>query len=103
MTSDGVGVRLAFRHGAVLVRKNRVVAVGYNSYKTHPLLAERTEFPYLHAETHAIFRYGMDNCEGLDLYVARINREGELQNSAPCLVCRTVIRDVGIANVYHSL
>ena len=54
--------------GAVLVDKNSVMSVGNNSYKTHPIMATRTELPYLHAEQHAIIRRGLDNCDNLDLY-----------------------------------
>ena len=72
MNSPGVGQRNSFRLGAVIVEKNSILSVGNNSYKTHPLMAYRTEWPFLHAEQLAIIRRGLDNCEGHDLYVVRI-------------------------------
>ena len=73
MNGSGVGAgRKAYRLGSVLVNKNSIISVGNNSYKTHPLLKHRTEWPFLHAEQHAIIKRGLDNCEGLDLYVVRI-------------------------------
>ena len=103
MTGNGVGKkRKLFRLGAVLVHKNIIVSVGMNSYKTHPLMAPRTEWPFLHAEQHAIVRAGVDNCEGLDLYVARVLKNNELALSKPCSVCTKLIKNVGIRNVYYS-
>jgi len=102
MTGTGVGMRSKFRLGAVLVYKNSIVSVGTNSYKTHPLMSKRTEWPYLHAEQHAIVRAGVDNCEGLDLYIARVKKDNSLALSKPCNVCAELIRDVGIKNIYYS-
>jgi deoxycytidylate deaminase len=102
MTGSGVGGKSKFRLGAILVHKNNIISVGTNSYKTHPLMAARTEWPYLHAEQHAIIRAGVDNCEGLDLYIARVLKNNKLALSKPCNVCSKLIRDVGIKNVYYS-
>jgi len=102
MTGSGVGGKSKFRLGAILVHKNNIISVGTNSYKTHPLMAARTQWPYLHAEQHAIIRAGVDNCEGLDLYIARVLKNNNLALSKPCNVCNKLIRDVGIKNVYYS-
>ena len=102
MAGSGVGMKSKFRLGAILVYKNSIVSVGMNSYKTHPLMAARTEWPFLHAEQHAIIRAGVDNCEGLDLYIARVLKNNDLAMSKPCDVCIELIKDVGIKNVYYS-
>jgi len=34
--------------------------------------------------------------------VVRINKVGKLLNSIPCSLCRGLINDVGISNVYFS-
>ena len=102
LTGNGVGSKSRFRLGAVLVYKNNIVAGGTNSYKTHPLMAERTEWPFLHAEQHAIIRAGVDNCEGLDLYIARVLKNNTLALSKPCDVCAELIKEVGIKNTYYS-
>ena len=102
MNGSGVGAgRKAFRLGSVLVNKNSIISVGNNSYKTHPLLKHRTEWPFLHAEQHAIIRRGLDNCEGLDLYVVRILKNFNYAISYPCDVCKQLIKEVGIRNVYY--
>ena len=95
MAGTGVGTRGKFRLGAILVHR-------MNSYKTHPLMAARTSWPFLHAEQNAIIRAGMDNCEGLDLYIARVLKNNDLAMSKPCKVCIKLIEDVGIRNIYYS-
>ena len=102
MTGTGVGTRGNFRLGAILVHRNSIVSIGMNSYKTHPLMAARTSWPFLHAEQNAIIRAGLDNCEGLDLYIARVLKNNTLAMSKPCKVCIKLIKDVGIRNIYYS-
>ena len=102
LASEGVGKRKNFRHGAVIVKKNQVLASGHNSYKTHPLMAKYTAFPHLHAEQKAIINLGLDNCHGLDLYVVRINSKKDFMMSKPCSICRMLIDKVGIRNVYYT-
>ena len=102
MAGTGVGTRGNFRLGAVLVHRNSIVSIGMNSYKTHPLMAARTSWPFLHAEQNAIIRAGMDHCEGLDLYIARVLKNNDLAMSKPCKVCIKLIEDVGIRNIYYS-
>ena len=102
MAGNGVGTRGNFRLGAVLVHRNSIVSIGMNSYKTHPLMAARTSWPFLHAEQNAIIRAGMDHCEGLDLYIARVLKNNDLAMSKPCKVCIKLIEDVGIRNIYYS-
>ena len=102
MAGSGVGTRGNYRLGAILVYKNNIVSVGMNSYKTHPILQKRTAWPFLHAEQHAIVRAGVDNCEGLDLYVARVLKNNNLAMSRPCGICDKLIKEVGIKNIYYS-
>ena len=101
MNSPGVGPKNTFRLGAVIVEKNSILSVGNNSYKTHPLMASRTEWPFLHAEQLAIIRRGLDHCDGHDLYVVRILKNLNYAISFPCEVCRKLIFDVGIRNVFY--
>ncbi len=93
-----------FRLGATLVSpRGMVVAKGHNSYKTHPLLAKRTPWPYLCAETDCLIRYGLDNCEGHTLYVCRCGRNGGLRMAKPCEVCQWFIKEAKIKRVFYSI
>lgn len=100
----GVGHRTrSFRVGAVLFdKKKRILDVRPNSMKTHPFLKRITPFPFLHAEAHCILSHGINNCEGLDLLVCRINKDGSLNMACPCEVCRTLIKMAKIRNVYYT-
>ena len=102
MSGNGVGTKGSkFRLGAVLVEKNSIISVGHNSYKTHPIMANRTEWPFLHAEQHAIIRRGLDNCDNLNMYVVRVLKNNDMAVSYPCDVCRELISNIGIKNVFY--
>jgi len=100
----GSGVKKgSYRLGSVIVKGKTIVSVGTNSYKTHPLLTRVTQYPYLHAEQQALFRYGLDNCEGLSLYVCRIYKDNRFALSKPCKTCYNFIKIAGIKKVYYTL
>ena len=101
IAGDGVGSG-KFRHGAVIYHKNVLLSVGINSYKTHPKLIQQTEYPYLHAEQHALFRLGTDNTKGRTMYVIRIGRNCHILESRPCEVCQFFLNEAKLKNVYYS-
>jgi hypothetical protein len=74
------------RHCSVILHRGRVVAVGTNQMKTHPI-AKR--YGYLFDEMHSeldAFR----KCEGragLELWNFRFNRFGQERISRPCPKC----------------
>lgn len=83
------------RIAAFALRKNRVVAIGINSYiKTHPRqhllarLAGQHRREYLHAEISALIRAPRD---ADTLVVVRIDKQGNFACAAPCPVCRAGI------------
>lgn len=81
-----------------------------NMLKTHPWLTKYTKHPFLHAESHAILKHGINNCEGLDLVVLRFSKDHEIKDkqifkltmSYPCSACWSMIKDVGIRRVFYS-
>lgn len=90
------------RHGAVIVRSGRVLAVGVNKFRNHPkqTLAHRIkEDCSTHAEVDALNR-----CDprGATLYVARINNNGEDRMSRPCTNCAQAIELAGIKKIVWS-
>ena len=105
LTTEGTHTRKGsrFRLGAVLVDKH-VVCSGVNSYKTHPILRHKTQWPHLHAEQHALIKHGLNNCAGLDLYVCRIlSNDTTMALSKPCSVCIEFIIEARIRTVYYSI
>jgi dCMP deaminase len=90
------------KHGAVVVRSGRVLAVGVNRFRNHPSQIEThriKEDCSIHAEVDALNR-----CDprGATLYVARINNRGEHRMSRPCPLCARVIKEAGIKKIVWS-
>ena len=102
LASIGTNRRNSYRVGACLFKKKRVKAVAHNSHKTHPLLSTFSEWPCLHAESAAIVKYGVENCEGLDLCVVRVTKKNKLTMAKPCSACSRLIAEAGIRRVYYS-
>ena len=98
--STGVGRTNNNRLGAVVFNKSKT-SVGWNSYKTHPNL-RHYEYPCLHAEAHAMIKFGLDNCNGCDILVTRILRNGSLTMAKPCNECQQLMRTYGIRNTYYT-
>ena len=89
-------------------KRGKILSVGQNSYlKTHPLQARHAavaglpEKQYLHAEVHAITRC-RDLSKAHRIFVARYNKHGQPVLAAPCPVCVSAIKAVGIKNVSHT-
>ena len=103
---DGPGVGGStgdtFRLGAVLVSGPVGIVSRYNSYKTHPVLAKFTPYPYLHAEQAVILFQGLDNCTGLSLFTLRITRQEEIALAKPCKICQELIKLAKIEVVYYT-
>ena len=98
---DGVG-RSYVRHGAVLVDNKTIVSTGFNCRKTHPYLSKVTTFPFFHAESHAILRQGFETTPGMSLFVLRIRKTGHIGLSAPCNICKAIIKMAGIKETWYS-
>lgn len=85
--------------GAVIVKKNKVIAKAHNLDKTHPIFGSG-RYKNLHAEGHAIWkavRQGID-VTGSTIYVYRKN-----ENLAkPCPCCMRLIQKYGIKNVIYT-
>jgi deoxycytidylate deaminase len=99
-------------HIAFLIRKNKIVKIGWNKNKTHPATKE---FSYLqgnskyeeinvgiHAEFDVLNKYGRDKLHDYELIVLRVDGEGKLNNSRPCYGCSQMIKKFEIKDVYYS-
>ena len=104
------------RIGAVLVRRNRVIGVGFNHYKSHPFQKEYSkndEAIFFHAEVHAIknalSNVTVDDLAKSTLYIARAKKgkafkEGKWRYGAsrPWTGCASCINEFGIPNVVYT-
>ena len=99
--------------GAIVVKKNKIISVGVNSYKTHPIQRRYNIFRFnifttdtahtLHAEIQALVNipYGTELSD-LTLYTYRENRDGKLAKSRPCPSCMNLIKDIGIKKICYT-
>ncbi len=95
-----------FRHGAVLVKGSSIRSVSTNKHRhcsfgtrfRHPDYGDAT----LHAELGAILGIDRATTQGADVYVARINKEGEARISKPCQMCEAAMRHVGVRRVFYT-
>lgn len=90
------------RHGAVIVRGGRPIAVGINKFRNSPsqTVEERVSIDCsVHAEIDA-----MSKCDpsGGVLYVARLSRTGSTALSRPCGMCWDAMEEAGIKRVVWS-
>ena len=92
---------------AAVVHKGKIVAMGKNQTKTHPVAAlysKHEDAIYLHAEVDAInkAKKRLSSLEDTQLYVMRMKHDGLLGNSLPCEGCSRCISDFGILTVIYS-
>lgn len=94
------------RHGAVLIRGGSVMNASFNK-DSYSSFGTRFRSPSrgpatVHAEIGCILGMSRDVTSGADLYVCRINREGEFRNSKPCSMCHEALKHVGVKRVYYT-
>ena len=85
---------------ALVVRKSKVIAIGYNSRKTSPRMDTRMNM--LHAEYHAILRCPESDLRGCDVVVARARSQGKAGLARPCEACQEILRRGGIKRVFYT-
>ena len=86
--------------GCVIVKKNKIVGVGFNEVKTHT----QSPHPYkmLHAEISALLWNSYKDLEGSEAYVYRERKDGKLALAKPCSACESALRVAKIKKVYYS-
>lgn len=89
------------RHGCVLTKGGSVIGVGVNTFRNHPCSVSNpnNESSY-HAEIMALKATSLP--VGATAYVARVNRQGVVRMSMPCIRCAKALRLSGIKRVLWS-
>lgn len=77
-----------FKHGAVVVRHGKVLAVSPNILKNDPKHCP-VESCSVHAEVAAMRKAGWP--KRVHLYVARVNSHGDVRLSKPCEDCEAIL------------
>ncbi len=87
---------------ALVLKKNRVLAIGYNSRKTSPIMQD-SRMQMQHAESHAITRCRPDELQGADIIIARCRPSGKPGLAKPCEICERILRSRGVRRVFYTI
>lgn len=100
------------KHFSFILERNRLICVGINNPKTHPL---NLKFNYInkqklkindivgtHSELSAVIKLGNENCRGLTIVNTRINRNNQLDYSCPCSGCKDMIKKLGFKKLLYT-
>ncbi len=94
------------RHGAILIKGGSIINTCYNKDKFCSFGArfrDRHRGPAtIHAELGCVLGIPRAVTTGADIYVCRVNKQGQFRNSKPCAMCHEVLKHVGIRRVYYT-
>ena len=102
-----VSIDFRSRHAAILTINNKIISIGINKSKTHPLQKKYSRHPSLtaiHAEIDCLSRVDKDSLDGhrTTLYIAMINPDGSPHLSCPCSGCSKAINDYNIDRIIYT-
>jgi hypothetical protein len=110
--SERMGVWARCRHFTFIVDGSRIVCTGTNTRKTHPAnlmysyvnrkMEPISSFVGTHSEMRAVLSLGLDKCRGLTLVNVRVDRNGKLALSKPCVGCMDMIEKAKFGVVFHT-
>lgn len=98
-TASKLSDHSAHKLGAVIVKKNKIISIGFNKKKTHT----KSNHPWkgLHAEVCAIIKTKKDLI-GCTIYVYRETKLGRLATAKPCPSCFLAIKKTGIKEICYT-
>lgn len=99
------------RCGCVIVSK-QILSIAHNLEKSHPIQAELNYYRFghddncqhhIHAEINAIVKVkDKKKLKGAAIYIARIDRWGNLKDAFPCKACLKLIHKYGIKKIIYT-
>jgi len=103
VTREAMKSECTFKHGACLVYKNKIIAQGYNKYIYNKVNDKQRRYT-IHAEVDCVAKIppkAFDSTK-LELYVVRINKQGDLKDSKPCNNCYNFLIRRNIHKIFFS-
>jgi cytidine deaminase len=98
------------RLAAAILYKNKIVSIGTNKYKTHPVMKKFCKNPdaiFLHAEVDAIHKatklLTLKQLEKATLVVVRVKQDGSSGLAKPCAGCQDCIDHYKLKEVVYTL
>jgi deoxycytidylate deaminase len=92
------------KHGACLLKGNKMHSIGYNKYIRTDVINDQTVRFTIHAEIDALCKIDNKYTKGMDILIIRIGnaKTQKLRNSRPCNACIDKLIQRGIRKVYYS-
>lgn len=94
---------------AVIAKRKKILAVGYNKHKTHPMMLKYTDNELrvsIHAEVDALVNalknYSPEELVGSEIYIARLLKNGKTGIAKPCEICQKALEDHGITSIHWT-
>lgn len=95
--------------GAVIAFGSKVVSVGWNSHKSHPMQKHYNQLSgrlaprhACHAEMAALVKAGHNDLSGSTIYVGRYDAMGRLAMCRPCPACRLALEHRRVKDVVYT-
>jgi tRNA(Arg) A34 adenosine deaminase TadA len=105
----------AEKFAAAVVYRNRIISIGMNSMKSHPLQAKYSKNEhaiFLHSEIaaikNALRELEVDDLTKCDIYITRVKKEKPFSKkfvwglAKPCPGCQRAIAEFGIKRVIYT-
>lgn len=92
--------------GAIITKGSRILSVGINKVKTHPLQHNthtKKHGKSIHAELSAILGLSTNQRRGSTIYVARLLADESYGLAKPCSYCMALIEEVEIKKVVWTI
>tara|TARA_Y100000816_G_C26028972_1_gene538577 strand:+ start:570 stop:1007 length:438 start_codon:yes stop_codon:yes gene_type:complete len=95
--------KLLYRHGCVAASSGKVVARGYNKYRTFSKDGLINDNCSCHAEIDVLRKCKKKNItKKLSLYIVRLSSTDHICNSFPCKQCFETMKEFPIKNITYS-
>lgn len=88
------------RVGSVLFKGKRILSIGFNSTKTHPL--SQTRYKSSHAEFSTLIGNHKLDLVDSHILVTRLTPGGQYLMAKPCPECFKFIKAAGISRIYFT-
>ena len=101
--------RTSISRMAAIITNGKFEFIGYNQYKTHPLMYQFSKDHNkicLHAEIDAIIQTEpyewIGQLSNFDIYIARVLKNDTPALAKPCNTCFGALTYFGIRNIFHT-
>lgn len=105
--AKSAAIKSSFKYqvGAVILKHGRVISIGFNINKTHPLARKHFKWGTVHAEVAAVIgcRYNREVLKDSDIFVFRFNRMGKPAMAKPCAQCTMLLNEFNVRRAFWTV